>query len=77
MAEAKDNPPTFCEKFCIICKGASEGNTICKYIQDIELKIFGKNGCIGERQERNITELLLIKNSQKNYLKLKNIKITN
>ena len=36
MAEAKDNPPTFCEKFCIICK----------YIQDIELKISGKNGCI-------------------------------
>ena len=46
MTEAKANPPTFCEKFCIVCKGARAGNTICKYIQDIELKIFGKNGCI-------------------------------
>jgi len=46
MAEAKENPPVFCEKFCIICKGAREGNKICKAIQKVELKIFGKNGCI-------------------------------
>jgi len=46
MAEDKGNPPVFCEKYCIICKGAREGNAICKSIQNIELKIFGKNGCI-------------------------------
>lgn len=46
MAEAKEKPPVFCEKFCIICKGAREGNGICKAIQKIELRIFGKNGCI-------------------------------
>lgn len=46
MVENKQNPPVFCEKFCIICKGAREGNKICKNIQKIELKIFGKNGCI-------------------------------
>ena len=46
MAEAKGNPPVFCEKYCIICKGAREGNGICKAIQNVELKIFGKNGCI-------------------------------
>jgi hypothetical protein len=46
MAEAKEKTPVFCEKYCIICKGAREGNGICKAIQNIELKIFGKNGCI-------------------------------
>ncbi len=46
MAEAKGNPPVFCEKYCIVCKGAREGNKICKSIQNLELKIFGKNGCI-------------------------------
>ncbi|MCO5382932.1 MAG: hypothetical protein NHB15_13280 [Methanosarcina barkeri] len=46
MVENKENPPVFCEKLCIVCKGAREGNGICKTIQNIELKIFGKNGCI-------------------------------
>lgn len=46
MVENKGKPPVFCEKFCIVCKGAREGNKICKTIQNIELKIFGKNGCI-------------------------------
>ena len=46
MVEKKGNPPVFCEKFCIVCKGARKGNGICKTIQNIELKIFGKNGCI-------------------------------
>jgi hypothetical protein len=39
-------PPVFCEKYCIICKGARAGNGICKAIQNLELKICGKNGCI-------------------------------
>ncbi|NLI62984.1 MAG: hypothetical protein GX362_06290 [Methanosarcinaceae archaeon] len=38
-------PPVFCEKYCIICKGARNGNGLCKKLQDIELKIFGKEGC--------------------------------
>lgn len=46
MIENKGDAPVFCEKFCIVCKGAREGNKICKAIQNIELKIFGKNGCI-------------------------------
>jgi hypothetical protein len=46
MAETTGNPPVFCEKFCIICKGAREGNGICKAIQKVELRIFGKKGCI-------------------------------
>lgn len=46
MAENKGNAPVFCEKFCVVCKGARKGNKICKAIQNIELKIFGKNGCI-------------------------------
>jgi hypothetical protein len=46
MVENKENAPVFCEKYCIVCKGAREGNKICKAIQNIELKIFGKNGCI-------------------------------
>ncbi len=63
MVENKGKPPIFCEKFCIVCKGAREGNKICKTIQNIELKIFGKNGSFGELQGQNITELLLKKNS--------------
>lgn len=46
MVESKEKPPVFCEKYCIVCKGAREGNKICKTIQNIELRIFGKNGCI-------------------------------
>jgi hypothetical protein len=46
MVENKEKPPVFCEKYCIVCKGAREGNKLCKAIQNIELKIFGKNGCI-------------------------------
>lgn len=46
MTEAKENPPVFCEKYCVVCKGAREGNKICKAIQQVELKIFGRNGCI-------------------------------
>jgi hypothetical protein len=46
MTESKENPPVFCEKFCVICKGARDGNRICKAVQKVELKIFGRNGCI-------------------------------
>lgn len=46
MTEAKEKAPVFCEKYCIICRGAREGNGVCKAIQDLELRIFGKNGCI-------------------------------
>lgn len=46
MVENKGNPPIFCEKLCIVCKGARSGNSICKSIQNLELKIFGKNGCV-------------------------------
>jgi hypothetical protein len=46
MTEVEEKPPVFCEKYCIICKGAREGNRICKVIQKVELKIFGRNGCI-------------------------------
>lgn len=42
----RGKPPIFCEKLCIVCKGARAGNSICKSIQNLELKIFGKNGCI-------------------------------
>nr|WP_049891211.1 hypothetical protein [Methanohalobium evestigatum] len=45
MLADKKNPPVFCEKYCIICKGARSGNKICKTIQNLELKIFGDNGC--------------------------------
>ncbi|MFP4654563.1 MAG: hypothetical protein ACLFMM_02620 [Methanohalobium sp.] len=38
-------PPVFCEKYCIICKGARSGNSICKKIQNLEMKIFGEQGC--------------------------------
>lgn len=44
MADKK-NPPVFCEKYCIICKGARSGNAICKTIQNLEMKIFGEQGC--------------------------------
>ncbi|MBP2029636.1 hypothetical protein J2755_000556 [Methanohalophilus levihalophilus] len=43
MADRK--APVFCEKYCIICKGARSGNSICKSLQNIELKITGPNGC--------------------------------
>ena len=46
MVENKGRSPIFCEKLCIVCKGARAGNSICKSIQNLELKIFGKNGCI-------------------------------
>jgi hypothetical protein len=46
MAEKIGKAPVFCEKYCIVCKGAREGNEICKAIQKLELKIFGNNGCI-------------------------------
>ncbi|WP_292468583.1 hypothetical protein [Methanolobus sp.] len=42
----KDKPPVFCEKYCVICNGARAGNGICKALQNLELKIMGKNGCI-------------------------------
>lgn len=37
--------PVFCEKYCIICKGARAGNSICKSLQKLELKLTGPNGC--------------------------------
>lgn len=37
--------PVFCENYCLVCKGARAGNGFFKSIQNIELKIFGKNGC--------------------------------
>lgn len=43
MEETK--PPVFCEKYCIICKRARNGNKFFKALQNIELKITGKNGC--------------------------------
>jgi hypothetical protein len=45
MAETK-KAPVFCEKYCIVCKGARAGNGLCKAIQNLELKIFGEKGCI-------------------------------
>lgn len=38
-------PPVFCEKYCIICKGARAGNSLCKILQGFELSLLGKNGC--------------------------------
>ncbi|MCQ6962094.1 hypothetical protein [Methanolobus chelungpuianus] len=38
--------PVFCENYCFICKGARAGNSLFKKLQNIELKIVGKNGCI-------------------------------
>ncbi|MDQ1275848.1 MAG: hypothetical protein QG610_1423 [Euryarchaeota archaeon] len=46
MVENKGKPPIFCEELCVVCKGARAGNSVCKSIQNLELKIFGKNGCI-------------------------------
>jgi hypothetical protein len=46
MVENKGKAPIFCEKLCIVCKGARSGNSVCKSIQNLELKIFGKKGCI-------------------------------
>jgi hypothetical protein len=40
-----NQPPVFCEKYCFICKGAREGNALCKTLQNIELSLLGKNGC--------------------------------
>ena len=37
--------PVFCEKYCTICKGARAGNSICKSLQNFELKLTGPNGC--------------------------------
>ncbi|HII01497.1 TPA: hypothetical protein HA351_07565 [Methanosarcinaceae archaeon] len=37
--------PIFCEKLCIICRGARAGNSLCKSLQNIELKITGPDGC--------------------------------
>ncbi|MBN2109852.1 MAG: hypothetical protein JW705_02030 [Methanosarcinaceae archaeon] len=48
MAEKK-KPPVFCERYCPVCRGARAGNSICKAVQDFELKIFGKKGCIWGR----------------------------
>jgi hypothetical protein len=45
MADKK-KAPVFCENYCIICKGARSGNSLCKSLQNLELKIMGKNGCI-------------------------------
>ncbi|WP_406658054.1 hypothetical protein V7O62_05755 [Methanolobus sp. ZRKC2] len=45
MAEKK-KAPVFCENYCLICKGARAGNSLCKALQNLELKIVGKNGCI-------------------------------
>jgi hypothetical protein len=45
MADQK-KPPVFCENYCFICKGARSGNSIFKTLQNIELKVVGKNGCI-------------------------------
>lgn len=39
-------PPVFCEKYCPVCRGARSGNSFFKYLQNIELKIFGKEGCM-------------------------------
>jgi hypothetical protein len=38
-------PPVFCEKYCVVCKGARAGNPICNVLQRLELMIMGKAGC--------------------------------
>jgi len=38
-------PPVFCEHYCFICRGARAGNSLFKAIQNLELKLFGKDGC--------------------------------
>jgi hypothetical protein len=45
MADQK-KAPVFCENYCFICKGARAGNSLCKTLQNLELKIVGKKGCI-------------------------------
>ncbi len=40
-----NQPPVFCEKYCVICKGARAGNSLCKALQNLELALLGKNGC--------------------------------
>ena len=40
-----NQPPVFCEKYCVICKGARTGNSLCKTLQNLELALLGKNGC--------------------------------
>lgn len=40
------NPPVFCEQYCIICRGARAGNPFCQAVQKVELKLFGKDGCV-------------------------------
>ncbi|MDW7732256.1 MAG: hypothetical protein SCH66_07490 [Methanolobus sp.] len=42
----KKKAPVFCEKYCLVCKGARAGNSLCRSVQNLELRIFGKNGCI-------------------------------
>ena len=37
--------PTFCENWCPVCKGARAGNSVCKSLQNLELKLFGPDGC--------------------------------
>ena len=46
MTEEKGKAPIFCEKICPVCRGARAGNKFCKKLQDMELKIFGSDGCI-------------------------------
>ena len=70
----RSNPPIFCEKFCIVCKSARKGNIICKYIQDIELKIFGKKGCIWGAARTKYYGVTPDQKLPENYLKLKNEK---
>lgn len=38
-------PPVFCEKYCVVCKGARAGNSIWGALQRLELMLMGKNGC--------------------------------
>lgn len=40
-----NKPPVFCEKYCVICKGARAGNYLFKALQNLELTLLGKNGC--------------------------------
>ncbi|MDD2438616.1 MAG: hypothetical protein PHD41_00100 [Methanosarcinaceae archaeon] len=44
--KAQEKAPIFCEKLCLVCRGARAGNPVCKAIQNLELKLFGKEGCI-------------------------------
>lgn len=42
-------PPVFCEKYCVICRGARAGNSLCRALQKLELALFGKKGCFWGR----------------------------